>query len=258
MNYWNTYQKQLWEKHHSSLHRCLGSKQEVRAQGCGLKTAGIVGNHGVAISSTKYSWRQARVNTETNTVQQLHAGTQCTLPKSEMLIQHRVHLPSKGTWMGGRNGLRGTSSYSRKGVRSPEPVTEQPQPGVVGTTVQLGSTWRSWWAIISKALWQNVQQCPVLQWGADCQQGQGGGPSSPLSIKSPVLACPGQWSWIYNGFTKIIPEQAKAILKGPEHLSHTERLRELRLFRWRKRKLRGILSIAINTWTDSCQQMRKL
>lgn len=128
-----------------SLHCFSGCKQEVRAQGCGLKTAGIAGNQGVAISSTRYRWRQDRVNT----VQHLHSGTQCTLPSLEKLIRHRVQLPSRGTWTRGRNGLRGSFRCSRKGVQSPAPVREQPQAPTQAGSVQPGSTWSSWWAILS-------------------------------------------------------------------------------------------------------------
>lgn len=100
---------------------------EMKAQGYGLRTPGIAGNQGFAISSTKYSWKQARVNTETNTVQHLHAGTRCTLPRLEKLIEHRVQLPSRGTWTGGKTELRGSLYCSGKGVQSPAPVREQPQ-----------------------------------------------------------------------------------------------------------------------------------
>lgn len=151
------------------------------------------------------------------------------------------------------NGLRGSSSCWTRGVQCSATVREQLQPPAQAWAVRLGSTWGSCWAILSKALWQKFQQCPVLQWGAYRQQGQGDGSSSPLNSQSPVQACPAQYSWIYDGFTETSPLQATAVLKGPEHLSHTERLRELRLFSWRKRRLREILSISINTWTDLCQ-----
>jgi len=39
-------------------------------------------------------------------------------------------------------------------------------------------------------------------------------------------------------------------MKGLEHLSYAERLREMGLFSLRKRRLRGILSISVNTWKE--------
>lgn len=129
-------------------------------QGCGLKIAGLAGNQRAAIHSTKYSWRQARVNTETNTVQHLHAGTQCTLPELEKLIPLSSAAFHR-TWTGGRNGLRGNSCCSRKGVQSLMPVREQPQ--APAQAVQLGSTWKSWRAILLKAL---VAKSPTLSCAA--------------------------------------------------------------------------------------------
>lgn len=144
-------------------------------------------------------------------------------------------------------------------MQSPTSVREQSQAPAQAGAVQLGSNLEVLVGHPFKGpCGKKSNSILCCSGGVYGQQGHGGDPSSLHSTQSPVQASPAQYSCIYSGFTETSPVQATAVLKSPEYLSHTERLRELRLFSWRKRRLREISSLSINTWTDSCQQTRQL
>lgn len=53
-----------------------------------------------------------------------------------------------------------------------------------------------------------------------------------------------------------VQQRVTQIFRGPEHLSHKERLRELCLFSPKRRRLKGIWLICINTWRGETKQSR--
>jgi len=83
------------------------------------------------------------------------------------------------------------------------------------------------------------------------------GVSFPLV--SPHLECCVQyWPPQYKRDTDIlesIQQRATNLIKGLGHLSYEERLRELGLFSLEIRRLRGILSIHINTWKEGAKMI---
>lgn len=75
----------------------------------------------------------------------------------------------------------------------------------------------------------------------------------PSALGSLYLEC---WVWFWGSqhktemghlIIKRVQQSATKIIKGPEHLSYKERVRELKVFSLEKRKVRDILSMCKKT-----------
>lgn len=101
------------------------------------------------------------------------------------------------------------------------------------------------------------QQSHRLQY---CQQVEGDDPS-PLLSPGEMHQEPWVQVWAPQhkgdrGILQHIQRRATETLKGQEHVTYKDRLRELDLFSTEKRSLKGIWSTCINMWWDDVRKIK--
>lgn len=68
------------------------------------------------------------------------------------------------------------------------------------------------------------------------------------------MSNPGLPSTRQTDIPERVQQRATKMTEGLEHLLHKERLKELRVFRLERRRLRGLSSMSINNWSEGAKR----
>lgn len=167
-------------------------------------------------------------------------------------------LPFRGTAKSWRNVERNLIEVQHREMTSPPLGRNNPRHQVWPAGKQLGRKknggilWTLSWPWASNVpSWQRHQQPPGLHYEEHCSRWRElilphcSAEETPLECC--VQCCAPQYKRDMNKLEGV-QQRATKVIKGLEHLLYEERLSHLGLFSLDKRRLKGLLSVCINTW----------